>query len=513
MMTGRVRCRFGALMTGWLLVQSPSPSKVPLNGEEESYENANRGGVPEGDETGPGLHRGGLPQEGLNEVANFMRLDQPSPGGLAELLEISDVGGRFCSFEILPVDHEAGAGLLAIREGGLGAVAADGPGGELRGVGIALRVGGEGEPGRDVLAVVEDQLGSRGGWFLAIEEEAEGEGLPEGEVGGVGLEGVVGAGRHSAVGEEPQDQLIPEEVVDVVVGLALGIEDPLPEVGESQREGLPTAEPAVDDCDVRLGGFAVGGGEGLEVALRLVGHHLREALAGDALVEQLEGGQLHGAGSHLDSRVPGLVGPTHRFERRGSGAVPCPAPCEHHDASMLVDELFELSKLEANKRPLNLEPLAIDDLIHDITHNLKIEAKEKGVELNPIISKALPQVKADIALIDRVLQNLISNSIKFCSEGDSVRVSADQSGENVLISVTDTGEGIDSNELPKIFNRFHRGETTKAGTGLGLAIVKNVLELHGSEYNIESEKGKGTTFTFSLPICTVAQQENYKNNT
>lgn len=173
----------------------------------------------------------------------------------------------------------------------------------------------------------------------------------------------------------------------------------------------------------------------------------------------------------------------------------------------LVDELFELSKLEANERPLHVEPLAIDDLIHDIILNLKIDARDKGVTLDAILPKDLPQVKADIALVDRVLQNLISNSIKFCSEGDTIRVSADLKDEHVFVKVTDTGEGIDSNELPNIFNRFHRGDTKKAGTGLGLAIVKNVLELHDSEYHIESEKGKGTTFTFSLPVCTASQLE------
>ncbi|NNE55848.1 MAG: GHKL domain-containing protein, partial [Flavobacteriales bacterium] len=167
---------------------------------------------------------------------------------------------------------------------------------------------------------------------------------------------------------------------------------------------------------------------------------------------------------------------------------------------VLVDELFELSKLESKERQLIVEPLAIDDLIHDTVKSFKIEANEKGISLKAEIPKRLPQVNADIALIDRVLQNIIGNSIKFCSEGDTVVVSAIEQDKDVLISVQDTGVGIARNELPHIFERFHKGSTIKSGSGLGLAIVKNVLEMHGSIYQIESKENHGTTFTFTLPV-------------
>jgi len=166
----------------------------------------------------------------------------------------------------------------------------------------------------------------------------------------------------------------------------------------------------------------------------------------------------------------------------------------------LVEELFELSKLEAQERKLEAEPLNVGELIHDILNNFKITAGEKKIRLEANVPVDLPQVKADIALIDRVLQNLIGNSIKFCSEGDQITVSAERKGELVWITVGDTGKGIAKDDLPHIFNRFHQGTEKKQGAGLGLAIVKNILELHKSEFSVKSEINKGTSFSFSLPI-------------
>lgn len=166
----------------------------------------------------------------------------------------------------------------------------------------------------------------------------------------------------------------------------------------------------------------------------------------------------------------------------------------------LVDELFELSKLEAKERKLEAEPLSIGELIHDILNNFKIAAGEKEIILQADIPVDLPQVKADIALIDRVLQNLISNAIKFCKSGDTITIKAKRKKDRVWISVRDTGAGISEEDLPHIFSRFHQGSNKKQGAGLGLAIVKNILELHESKFEVKSELNKGTTFSFSLPV-------------
>lgn len=172
----------------------------------------------------------------------------------------------------------------------------------------------------------------------------------------------------------------------------------------------------------------------------------------------------------------------------------------------LVDELFELSKLESLQGNLNLETFPVDDLLHDVAHNYKIEAGKNQINLNTHVAKELKHVSADIALIDRVLQNLITNSIKFCEPGDSIDVSAACQGGRVEITVKDNGQGIAQNELPHVFERFHKGNSQKPGSGLGLAIVKRILDLHQSEYEITSEPGSGTSFRFTLKYAEAAKQ-------
>ncbi|MBL7943462.1 MAG: hypothetical protein JNM00_11875 [Flavobacteriales bacterium] len=164
----------------------------------------------------------------------------------------------------------------------------------------------------------------------------------------------------------------------------------------------------------------------------------------------------------------------------------------------LVDELFELSRLESKERKLNIESLSIADLLNDVAGHFKIEAQEKKVALRLDIPNGLPSVRGDVALIDRVLQNLVSNSLKHTSEGKEILIKAERDGTRVCITVADTGSGISSEDLPHIFDRFKKGKTDKQGTGLGLAIVKGILELHGATFEIKSVQGAGTTFKFSL---------------
>lgn len=166
----------------------------------------------------------------------------------------------------------------------------------------------------------------------------------------------------------------------------------------------------------------------------------------------------------------------------------------------LVDELFELSKLEARETKLEAEPLAINDLIQDVVRAHQISAKEQDVRLYCELPQELPMVDADIKLMDRVLNNLIDNAIKYCDPGDEVAVRAAEQNGVISVWVEDNGPGISAEDLPHIFDRFRRGKTQKSGTGLGLAIVQSILELHGAEYRIDSEPGTGTTFHFSLPV-------------
>lgn len=173
-----------------------------------------------------------------------------------------------------------------------------------------------------------------------------------------------------------------------------------------------------------------------------------------------------------------------------------------HKLRKLINELFELAKLEAAGARLDEEPFHPTELIQDVLAKFKLMAEEKGVALNTNLSKGMPYVMADIALIDRVLQNLIENAIKFCSKGDYVNIELEQKNGRVYISVVDSGPGIPEEDMPYIFERYHKGSNSQkdSSTGLGLAIVKKILDMHGSVVSISSSAEQGTRFTFCLPI-------------
>jgi len=166
----------------------------------------------------------------------------------------------------------------------------------------------------------------------------------------------------------------------------------------------------------------------------------------------------------------------------------------------MVDELFELSKLESKERKLNLEVFDLGEVVQDTSSGFQNEASQKGIQLQTQVSDRGIKVNADIALIDRVINNLLSNAIKHCKAGDQIMVSVGKSGTEAIVSVKDTGSGIPIEDLPQIFNRFHKGKA-EPGTGLGLAIVKSIMDLHATSCHVESKTGEGSTFSFKLPLA------------
>lgn len=171
----------------------------------------------------------------------------------------------------------------------------------------------------------------------------------------------------------------------------------------------------------------------------------------------------------------------------------------------LVTNLFELSKLQSDQVTLNREPFFIGELVHDVANKYRILSNKKGISINTIVSKDIPLVEADVLLIDRVLQNLIDNAIRFCKEGDTINIELNSlaSGE-VRISITDTGTGIPQDHLPHIFERYFKKDERGTSSGLGLAIVKRIIDLHESSIEVTSVVGKGTSFQFSLPVANIA---------
>ena len=169
----------------------------------------------------------------------------------------------------------------------------------------------------------------------------------------------------------------------------------------------------------------------------------------------------------------------------------------------LVEELFELSKLEAKQTAPSLERFSLAELVQDVVQKQQILAEQEHVRIQTDTPRDLPFVVADIALIERVFQNLLENAIKFSADGGTITVTLAPDARGVSVRVADTGFGIPAEELPHIFERYHRGlgsaTIDRKGAGLGLAIVKRILEIHGVAIEVSSKLNEGTAFFFQLP--------------
>lgn len=166
---------------------------------------------------------------------------------------------------------------------------------------------------------------------------------------------------------------------------------------------------------------------------------------------------------------------------------------------ILVDDLFELSKLETKQVEANFEYFSLPELLLDVAHKYELLAGQKDIRMQTEVPQNVPMIYADIALIDRVLQNLVDNALKHTPSNGSITIELKPNQDHLEVIVADTGLGIKEDELPYIFERYRKGPAAKTGLGLGLAIVKKILELHESSISVQSQLNKGTAFRFSLP--------------
>ena len=170
-----------------------------------------------------------------------------------------------------------------------------------------------------------------------------------------------------------------------------------------------------------------------------------------------------------------------------------------------IADLFELSKLDAGRIEPKHEAFCLAELLQDVVQNYRLAAQQRGVQLSLAAgSHTQARVRADIAMIERVLQNLIDNALRYTPQGGHVTLAIEPKGAFMQISVSDSGVGIAVEHLPHIFERYWRvtdAEVADPGTssGLGLAIVKRILDLHGSVVRVHSEFKRGTRFEFLLP--------------
>ncbi len=171
----------------------------------------------------------------------------------------------------------------------------------------------------------------------------------------------------------------------------------------------------------------------------------------------------------------------------------------------LVNDLLDASKLESGTMRLDKTSFDLREVINELRETMLLPlSKEKEIKLVETFPDDLPSIIADRAKLRRILLNLLSNALKFTGKGGRVEISAEHRDERVRVSVSDTGVGIAPEDVDRLFDKYEqtRSRATRGekGTGLGLYITKQLVELHGSEINVKSEPGKGSTFSFTLPI-------------
>jgi two-component system phosphate regulon sensor histidine kinase PhoR len=169
----------------------------------------------------------------------------------------------------------------------------------------------------------------------------------------------------------------------------------------------------------------------------------------------------------------------------------------------LIKDLLDLSKIEAGKMVQYKEPLTLQEVIQRVVDLMKAEAESKKIDLQFSAPFKMLTIHADRNSMEGIFTNLISNGIKYTSEGGKVFITLCEEGGFVKATVSDTGIGIKKEDLPRIFDKFYRVKTSETrqiiGTGLGLSIVKSIVDAHLGSMSVESEEGKGTTFTVLFP--------------
>jgi len=213
-----------------------------------------------------------------------------------------------------------------------------------------------------------------------------------------------------------------------------------------------------------------------------ISHELRTPIAGiKAMVETLKDGAIN------DKEVAG------DFLARIESEV--------DRLSQIVAELTQLSRIESGEAELKKEPVNLNNLVNEVVTELTPLAERQQIKLLKKLSPDLPSVMADNDRIHQTIINLVHNAIKFNKPAGEVTVATIYDDKSVTVSFTDTGIGISRDDLPHVFERFYKADKARSGggSGLGLAIAKHTIQAHGGDIRVQSEEGKGSTFTFTLP--------------
>ncbi|HEY3579373.1 MAG TPA: ATP-binding protein [Pyrinomonadaceae bacterium] len=179
--------------------------------------------------------------------------------------------------------------------------------------------------------------------------------------------------------------------------------------------------------------------------------------------------------------------------------------------AQLIDDLLDVSRIVSGKLHLDVRPLDIGSVARAAINVVQPAADAKGITLDYWAQPGLGAISADSARLQQIVWNLLSNAVKFTPHGGKIQVRVEQDDANATVTVSDTGQGIDAEFLPRVFDRFRQADssTTRSfgGLGLGLAIVRHLVELHGGTVSARSDGvGKGATFSASFPLLTERAQ-------
>jgi PAS domain S-box-containing protein len=181
--------------------------------------------------------------------------------------------------------------------------------------------------------------------------------------------------------------------------------------------------------------------------------------------------------------------------------------------TQLIEDLLDMSRITSGKVRLEVRSINLADVIHAAIETVAPAALAKGVTIEPIVDPQSGMISGDPGRLQQVIWNLLTNAVKFTPKGGQVQVLLEQVDSHVQVSVTDTGEGIPSDFLPHIFERFSQADGSPSrrhgGLGLGLSIVKTLIEMHGGKVSVHSAgKGQGSTFRLTLPLRIVVPHES-----
>jgi len=168
--------------------------------------------------------------------------------------------------------------------------------------------------------------------------------------------------------------------------------------------------------------------------------------------------------------------------------------------TQMAAELLELSRIESGQVPLELKPVSPATLLFTALDRMRMQVERAAITFSVVCPPDLPSIRADAPRLEQVLVNLIHNAVKFTPPGGQVILSAQKEEYFIRFAVQDSGVGISTEDLPRIFERFYKTDRarTSGGTGLGLSISRHIVEAHGGKIWAESEEGKGSTFFFTI---------------